>query len=60
MAGGPSGVGAITLFVADPRRSKAFYGRVFERPVVHEDGDSVALRFENLILNCSPRAPRPR
>jgi len=46
VAGGLSGVGAITLFVADPGRSKAFYERVFGRPVVHEDEDSVALRFE--------------
>jgi len=46
VAGGLSGVGAITPFVSDPRRSKAFYERVFGRPVVHEDVHSVALRFE--------------
>jgi catechol 2,3-dioxygenase-like lactoylglutathione lyase family enzyme len=30
-------VGAITLFVDDPRRSQAFYTEVFERPVIWED-----------------------
>jgi lactoylglutathione lyase len=44
-------VGAITLFVEDPQRSKGFYGAVFDAPVVHEDDDSVALRFEDLLLN---------
>jgi lactoylglutathione lyase len=44
-------VDAITLFVAEPQRSKAFYARVFEAAVVHEDADAVALRFEHLLLN---------
>ena len=44
-------VDAITLFVADPQRSKDFYGALFEAAVVHEDDDSVALRFEHLVLN---------
>jgi lactoylglutathione lyase len=44
-------VGAITLFVVDPRRSKAFYERVFELPVLFEDENSVAFKFENTIVN---------
>ncbi len=33
-------VGAITLFVEDPQRSKAFYGDVFDLPVIYEDENS--------------------
>jgi lactoylglutathione lyase len=44
-------VGAITLFVEDPQRSKAFYEGVFDAPVIWEDESSVAFRFENMIVN---------
>jgi catechol 2,3-dioxygenase-like lactoylglutathione lyase family enzyme len=44
-------VGAITLFVEDPQRSKAFYEKVFEAPVIFEDENSVAFQFENTIIN---------
>lgn len=44
-------VGAITLFVADPRRSKSFYERVFDLPVLFEDEASAAFRFDNMIVN---------
>jgi lactoylglutathione lyase len=44
-------VGAITLFVEDPQRSKSFYADAFGVPVILEDKDSVAFKFENLILN---------
>ena len=44
-------VGAITLFVEDPQRSKAFYEKVFEVPVLFEDEDSAAFQFENTIVN---------
>lgn len=44
-------VGAITLFVEDPQRSKAFYEKVFEVPVLFEDENSAAFRFENTIIN---------
>jgi catechol 2,3-dioxygenase-like lactoylglutathione lyase family enzyme len=44
-------VGAITLFVEDPQRSKAFYEKVFEAPVLFEDENSVAFQFENTIIN---------
>src|SRR4051794_2315746 len=43
-------VDAITLFVADPQRSKAFYGALFEAAVVHEDDDSVPRRSKHLLL----------
>jgi catechol 2,3-dioxygenase-like lactoylglutathione lyase family enzyme len=44
-------VGAITLFVDDPHRSKSFYKDVFDLSPIYEDEDSAAFRFENLILN---------
>jgi lactoylglutathione lyase len=48
-------VGAITLFVDDPQRSKAFYSRVFEVDAVFEDENSVAFKFDNLFLNLLKR-----
>jgi catechol 2,3-dioxygenase-like lactoylglutathione lyase family enzyme len=44
-------VGAITLFVADPHRSRAFYSEVFDGELVHEDESSAAFKFENLLVN---------
>ena len=44
-------VGAITMFVEDPQRSKSFYEAVFGLPVLFEDDDSAAFRFENMIVN---------
>jgi lactoylglutathione lyase len=44
-------VGAVTLFVEDPQRSKAFYQEVFEVPVLFEDESSAAFQFENTIVN---------
>jgi catechol 2,3-dioxygenase-like lactoylglutathione lyase family enzyme len=44
-------IGAITLFVEDPERSKTFYQGVFGLPVHFEDPNSVVFKFENLILN---------
>jgi catechol 2,3-dioxygenase-like lactoylglutathione lyase family enzyme len=44
-------VGAITMFVEDPKRSKAFYEQVFEAPVIYEDASSAAFQFENTIVN---------
>ena len=48
-------IGAITLFVDDPQRSKAFYARVFEAEVAFEDDNAVAFKFDNLILNLLKR-----
>ena len=44
-------VGAITLFVEDPRRSQSFYQEVFDLPLIWEDEDSAVLQFENTIVN---------
>ncbi|HEY7017533.1 MAG TPA: VOC family protein [Gaiellaceae bacterium] len=44
-------VGAITMFVVDPRRAKVFYEEVFGVPAIYEDDNSVAFKFENLIVN---------
>jgi catechol 2,3-dioxygenase-like lactoylglutathione lyase family enzyme len=44
-------VGAITLFVGDPGRSKAFYETVFGAPVIYEDENAAAFKFENTIVN---------
>jgi catechol 2,3-dioxygenase-like lactoylglutathione lyase family enzyme len=44
-------VGAITLFVEDPQRSKAFYEHVFDLAVIYEDENSAVFRFENMIVN---------
>lgn len=50
-----SRVGAITLFVEDTLRSKAFYARAFAVPVAFEDANSVAFNFENMIVNLLKR-----
>jgi lactoylglutathione lyase len=47
----PNTVGAITIFVEDRERAKAFYGRAFDVPAVYEDDNSVAFKLENLVLN---------
>jgi lactoylglutathione lyase len=44
-------VGAVTLFVDDPQRSKLFYQDVFDLSPIYEDEDAAAFRFENLIVN---------
>jgi len=44
-------LGAITLFVEDAQRSKTFYERAFDAPVVYEDEVSAAFGFENAIVN---------
>jgi catechol 2,3-dioxygenase-like lactoylglutathione lyase family enzyme len=44
-------VGAITLFVEDPQRSKTFYENVHELSSVYEDENAVAFKLENMFLN---------
>ena len=44
-------VGAITLFIEDPPRSKTFYANVFDVAPIYEDDDAVAFRFDNLIVS---------
>jgi lactoylglutathione lyase len=48
-------VGAITLFVEDPQRSKEFYARALQIGVVNEDESSVTFKFDNLFLNLLKR-----
>jgi catechol 2,3-dioxygenase-like lactoylglutathione lyase family enzyme len=52
-------VGAITLFVEDPQRSKAFYERAFDVPSVYEDANSVVFRFENTLINLLQASEAP-
>jgi lactoylglutathione lyase len=52
-------VGAITLFVDDPQRSKAFYENVFGVSVIYEDDESAVVKFENTIVNLL-KAPAAR
>src|SRR5262245_14872951 len=51
MAGIPKNLGAITMFVEDVARSKAFYQRVFDASAVYEDDNAVAFEFENTVVN---------
>jgi catechol 2,3-dioxygenase-like lactoylglutathione lyase family enzyme len=44
-------VGAITMFIEDTQRSKAFYEQVFEVQAAYEDANAVAFDFENMIVN---------
>lgn len=44
-------VGAITLFVEDPKRSTSFYQDVFDVSAVYEDENSAAFKFDNMIVN---------
>jgi hypothetical protein len=44
-------VGAITMFIEDPSRSKSFYEQVFGVTAIYEDDDAVAFQFENMIVN---------
>jgi lactoylglutathione lyase len=54
MPGSLKSVGAITLFVEDPQRSKQFYAGLRGR-AVFEDENSVAFKFDNLFLNLLKR-----
>jgi lactoylglutathione lyase len=44
-------IGAITMFVEDPQRSKSFYEQVFDAEAVYEDDDAATFRFENMLVN---------
>lgn len=44
-------ISAISLFVEDLAAAKAFYLEVFSVAVLFEDESSVALKFDNLIVN---------
>jgi len=51
-------VGAITMFIKDTARSRAFYEQVFDATSVYEDENSVAFDFQNIVVNllCVPAA----
>jgi catechol 2,3-dioxygenase-like lactoylglutathione lyase family enzyme len=44
-------LGAITLFVEDAARAKAFYEKVFGLSPIYEDDHSAAFAFENTTIN---------
>ena len=43
-------IGAITLFVEDLDRSKAFYQDVFDLPVMHQDDEGAMFRFAETFV----------
>jgi catechol 2,3-dioxygenase-like lactoylglutathione lyase family enzyme len=45
------GISAITLFVDDVARAKAFYSDVFALPVYFEDEDSAVFKFGEVLVN---------
>jgi catechol 2,3-dioxygenase-like lactoylglutathione lyase family enzyme len=51
VAGIPKSLGAITMFIEDVARAKAFYESVFGAPAVYEDDNAVAFQFENTVVN---------
>jgi catechol 2,3-dioxygenase-like lactoylglutathione lyase family enzyme len=50
---------AITLFVDDPQRSKAFYTAVFGGEPIFEDAHSVVLGFGQVVVNLLVRSQAP-
>lgn len=44
-------INAISLYVQDIARSKAFYQRVFQAQIAHEDEQNVVVKFGSLMLN---------
>ena len=51
MADSLKSVGAITMFIEDTQRSKAFYEQVFDAKAIYEDENAVAFEFENMVVN---------
>jgi len=47
----PAGISAITLFVGDIDRAKAFYGSLFEAGPVYQDDVAATFRLEHVLLN---------
>ena len=44
-------LGAITMFIEDVQRSKAFYQDIFNLKLVYEDENAVAFDFGNTVIN---------
>ena len=55
----PGGITAITLFVEDLDAARQFYRRVFDLPVIFEDGDSAVFRFGQTLVNLLKTAAAP-
>jgi len=55
----PADLGAVTLFVADVARAKAFYSRVFGLAPIYEDDVAAAFRFQNVVINLLERRAAP-
>ncbi|WP_051939220.1 VOC family protein [Phaeacidiphilus oryzae] len=53
------GVALINLFVADLDAARAFYRRVFGRPVEFEDDRSTAFRFGEVLVNLLDESAAP-
>jgi catechol 2,3-dioxygenase-like lactoylglutathione lyase family enzyme len=53
-------VGAITLFVQDPKRSKAFYENAFGDPPVWEDANSCVFSFNGVLINLLADGEAPK
>lgn len=49
-------VGAITLFVDDPARSREFYERVFGLALIHQDDDAATFKFDAVLINLLKRS----
>jgi catechol 2,3-dioxygenase-like lactoylglutathione lyase family enzyme len=47
----PTGIEAITLFVEDLKRTKAWYSAVFARPPIFEDPTSVVFALGSQVVN---------
>lgn len=47
----PSGIAAITLFVEELDKTKAFYQRMLELPVVYQDDVSAVFKFGSTLIN---------
>jgi catechol 2,3-dioxygenase-like lactoylglutathione lyase family enzyme len=57
--GWTNGIDAITLFVDDLGASKAFYGSVFDLPVMFEDEASAVFDFNSSVVNLLKRSEAP-
>jgi len=60
MSDWPKSIGAITLFVEDPDRSKSFYQDVFELPPMFADETDAGFRLANTLLFLTKSSEAPR
>jgi catechol 2,3-dioxygenase-like lactoylglutathione lyase family enzyme len=59
MSAWPEGIFAITLFTDDLEATKQFYREVFGVPAVHEDDNSTAFNFGNMIVHLLQTSEAP-